>query len=180
LCDALIQEKDKFLQLGLISNAGTFNKSLVARQKDKSKNTKKQHPHHNNKKNNDPKPSKPTSAPNGDKGAKYKNKKTDKHCKFCGKDGHEESKCFKKMATLEATMKKHNINIDSTTSSFSHRHALCTSGFSFNAISTSCFYEWFIDSRASYHMDKDKAIFSSLNECKPRKNLLVMIDLLVL
>jgi hypothetical protein len=28
------------------------------------------------------------------------------------------------MATLEATMKKHNINIDSTSSSSSHGHAL--------------------------------------------------------
>jgi hypothetical protein len=29
-CDALIQEQDKLLQLGLISIAGTSNKSLVA------------------------------------------------------------------------------------------------------------------------------------------------------
>jgi hypothetical protein len=44
------------------------------------------------------------------------------------------------MATLEATMKKHNISIDSTSSSSSsssHGHALSTSGFSFNTTSTS-------------------------------------------
>jgi hypothetical protein len=40
------------------------------------------------------------------------------------------------MTTLEATMKNHNIDIDSTTSS-SHGHALFASGSSFNATSTS-------------------------------------------
>jgi hypothetical protein len=42
------------------------------------------------------------------------------------------------MTTLKEAMKKHNINIDSTTS-FSHGHALTASGFSFNATSTSSF-----------------------------------------
>ena len=52
--------------------------------------------------------------------------------------GHLESKCFKKMETLEATMKKHNINLDSSSSnSYSHGHALSAFGFTFNAISTS-------------------------------------------
>jgi hypothetical protein len=54
-------------------------------------------------KNKNPKPSLPTSAPNGDKGAKYKIKKmkTDKNFNFCGKYGDMESKCFKKMEALE-------------------------------------------------------------------------------
>jgi hypothetical protein len=73
------------------------------------------------------------------------------------------------MAALEAAMKKHNINIDSTSSS--HGHALSASGFSFNSNSTttSSSDEWLIDSGASYHMAKDKAIFSSLNECNTKK-----------
>jgi hypothetical protein len=65
---------------------------------------------------------------------------------FMGKDGHFESKCFKKMEDLEASMKKHNINIDSSSSnSSSHGYELFSSGLSFNAISTYSFYEWFID-----------------------------------
>jgi hypothetical protein len=98
-----------------------------------------------------------------EKGAKYKSKNTNRHCNFCDKDGHDESKCFKKMASLEAVMNKHDINIDSTSSS--HGHALSAYGFSFNSNSTttSSSDEWLIDSGASYHMAKDKAIFSSLN-----------------
>jgi hypothetical protein len=62
------------------------------------------------------------------------------------------------MASLEETMKKHNISIDSTSSS--QRHALFASGFSFNSNSTttSSSDEWLIDSRESYHMAKDKSI----------------------
>jgi hypothetical protein len=73
------------------------------------------------------------------------------------------------MAALEVVMKKHNINIDSTSSS--HGHALFASSFSFNSNSTttSSSYEWLIDSGASYHMAKDKAIFSALNECNTKK-----------
>jgi hypothetical protein len=169
-CDALIREKDKLVQLGVINTTCTSKKALVAQQKDKYKNLRKQHPHHNNKKNKGPKPTQPTFASNGDKGAKYKSKKIDRHCNFCRKDGHDKSKGFKKMATLEATMNKHNISIDSTSSSFSsHRHALFASGFSFNATSTSSFDEWLIDSGASYHMAKDKAIFFALNECNTKK-----------
>jgi hypothetical protein len=72
------------------------------------------------------------------------------------------------MTTLEATMNLHNINIDSTSYS-SHGHALSASGFSFNATSTSSSDEWLIVSGASYHMAKDKDIFSSLNECNTKK-----------
>ena len=56
-------------------------------------------------------------------------------------------KCFKKMETLEATMKKNNINTDSSSSnSSSHGHAIFTSVFSFNATSTSSSNEWSVDS----------------------------------
>jgi hypothetical protein len=73
------------------------------------------------------------------------------------------------MAALEVAMKKCNINIDSTTSSSSHGHALSASSFSSNATSTSSSDEWLINSRASYHMAKEKAIFSTLNECNTKK-----------
>jgi hypothetical protein len=170
-CISLIREKDKLEQLGVINAAGTPNKALVSQQKDKPKYPKKQHPRYNNKQPKGPKLAKIVSAPNGDKGSKYKSKNTNKHCNFCNKDGHDESKCFKKMAALEATMKKHNISINSSSSSSSHGHALSASGFSFNTTSTttSSFDEWLIDSGASYHMAKDKAIFSALNECNTNK-----------
>jgi hypothetical protein len=165
----LIREEDNLVQLGVINTTSTSNKALVSQQKYKPKNPKKQHPHYKNKKHKGPKPAQTTSSPNGGKGEKYKNKKTDRHCNFCDKDGHDESKCFKKMAALEATMKNHNINIDSTTYCSSHGHALSASGFSFNTTSTSSSYEWLIDSGASYHMAKEKNIFSTLNECNTKK-----------
>jgi hypothetical protein len=168
-CASLIREEDKFVQFGVINTAGTSNKALVSQQKDKPKYPKKQHPHYNNKQHKGPKPTQIASTPNGDKGEKYKNKKTDKHYNFCDRDGHDESKCFKKMAALEAAMKKHNISIDSTTSSSSHGHVLSASSFSFNTTSTSSSDEWLIDSGASYHMAKDKDIFSALNECNTNK-----------
>jgi hypothetical protein len=118
----------------VINTAGPSSKALVAQQKNKPKYPKKQHPHYNKKQHKGPKPTQTTSAPTGDKGAKYKSKNTNRHCNFCDKDGHDESKCFKKMVALEAVMKKHNINIDSTSSS--HRHALSASVFSFNSNST--------------------------------------------
>jgi hypothetical protein len=71
------------------------------------------------------------------------------------------------MEVLEATMKKHNINIDF--SSYYHANALFYYGFSFNETSTSSSNEWLIDSGASYHMAKDKAIFSALNEGNTKK-----------
>jgi hypothetical protein len=95
----------------------------------------------NNKQHKGPKPTQRASTPNGNKGAKYKNKKTDKHCNFSDKDSHNESKCFKKMAALEASTKKHNIGIDSTSSFSSHGHALSASDFSFNTPSTYSFDE---------------------------------------
>ena len=74
------------------------------------------------------------------------------------------------MEALEATMKKHNISIDSTySSSSSHEHSLSAFGFSFNTPSISTFDKWLIDSGASYHMAKDKDIFSTLNGCNTKK-----------
>jgi hypothetical protein len=129
----------------VINTTRTCNKALVAHKKDKPKNPKKQHPRYN-KQHKGPKPTQIASTHNGDKGAKYKNKKTDRHCNFCDKYGHDESKCFKKMTDLEATMKKHNITIDSSSSSSSSQgHGLSTSGFSFNTTSTSSSDEWLID-----------------------------------
>jgi hypothetical protein len=165
----LIREEDKLVQFGVINTAGPSNKSLVAQQKDKPKYPQKQHPHYNNKHHKGLKPAQTASTPTGYKGAKYKSKNTNIDCNFCDKDGHDESKCFKKMVALEATMKKHNISIASTSSS--HGHALYASSFSFNSNSTttSSSDEWLIDSRASYHMAKDKAIFFALNECNTKK-----------
>jgi hypothetical protein len=85
------------------------------------------------------------------------------------------------MEALEATTKKHNINLDSSSSnSSSHGHVLSTSSFSFNATSTSSSNYWLIDCGASYRMAKDKTIFILLMDVTPNKYLLVMIDLLVL
>jgi len=104
-------------------------------------------------------------TPDGDKLIKSKGKKTERHCNVCGQDGHLEPKCFKKLEVLRVAMENHNINLDSSSSSSSsHGHALFASDFSFNATSTSSSNEWLIDYEASYHMDKDKAIFYALNE----------------
>ena len=72
------------------------------------------------------------------------------------------------MAALEATMKKHHISIDLSLESNSHGHALCASGYSYNASFSSTSNEWLIDSGASYHIAKDKAIFSTMYECNTK------------
>jgi hypothetical protein len=71
------------------------------------------------------------------------------------------------MEALEETLKKHTINLDSSSSN--HGHTLSASIFSFNATSTSYSNESLIDSGASYHMDKDKFILSTCNECDTKK-----------
>jgi hypothetical protein len=73
------------------------------------------------------------------------------------------------MATLEEAMKRNNINLDTPSNSSSHGHALSAYGFSFNASSTATANEWLIDSGASYHMAKDKAMFSTLNQCNTKQ-----------
>jgi hypothetical protein len=167
--DPLIREQDKIVQLGVISTAGTSNKSLVIHQKDKPKNPKKKHPHHNKNQYKGPKPTQTTSSPNGDKEEKYKSKNIDIYFNFCDKYGHDESNFFKKMAALEASVKKKNINIDSTSSSSSHGHVLSSSGLSFNTTSTSSSDELLIYFGAYYHMAKDRDIFASLNACNTKK-----------
>ena len=78
-CTTLIREEDKLVHLGVINTTGTSNKALVSQQKDKPKYLKKQHPRYNNNQHKGPKPAQTNSVPNGDKGEKYKNKKTDRH-----------------------------------------------------------------------------------------------------
>ena len=98
-------------------------------------------------------------------------------------NGHLESKCFKKMETLEAAMKKHNIHLEhSTTSTTSLGITLSTcgcqesrSGYALNVSSSSHSHEWLFDSGASYHIAKKKAMFSSLNDCNT-KNIYVGDD----
>jgi hypothetical protein len=102
-CASLIREEDKLVQFGVINTAGPSNKALVAQQKDKPKYPKKQHPCYNNKQHKGPKPAQTASAPTGDKGEKYKSKNTNKHCNFCDKYGHDESKCFKKMDNFRSS-----------------------------------------------------------------------------
>ena len=68
------------------------------------------------------------------------------------------------MASLEAAMNKHHINIDLSSESTSHGHALCTSCFSYTVSFSSTSNEWLIESGASYHIDKDQAIFSIIHE----------------
>ena len=86
-----------------------------------------------------------------------------------GKIIHDESKCFKKMAALDAAMKKHHISLDSFSESTSHGHALCASSYIYTASSSSTSIEWLIDSRESYHMAKDKTIFSTMHECNTKQ-----------
>ena len=85
-----------------------------------------------------------------------------------------ESKCFKKMEALEAAMKKHNINLEySSPSSSGMELSTCgcqtsRSGYALNVSSSSPSHEWLIDSGASYHMAKEKSMFSSLNDCNTK------------
>ena len=73
------------------------------------------------------------------------------------------------MTSLEVAMKKHHINLDSSSEFTSHGHALCSSSYSYTASSSSTSIEWLIDSGASYHMAKDKSIFSTMHECNTKQ-----------
>ena len=88
---------------------------------------------------------------------------------FFGKDLHVEFKCFKNMEALEATMKKHNINLHSSSKSYFHGMNIFSFGSSFNQSSSSCYNEWIVVYREYHHMDKDRYIFSSLNECNTKQ-----------
>ena len=74
------------------------------------------------------------------------------------------------MEALEVAMKNHHINIDSSSESNSHRHALCASGYSYIASSSTTSNDWLIDSGESYHnMAKYQAIFSTMHECNTKQ-----------
>ena len=66
-------------------------------------------------------------------------------------------------------MKKHHIILDLSSESTSHGHALCVFGYTYTASSYSTSIEWFIDSRASYHMAKDQAILFTMHECNTKQ-----------
>lgn len=80
------------------------------------------------------------------------------------------------MEALEATMKKHNIHLEhssTSTSSSGITISACgfqasRSGYALNVSSSSHSHEWLIDLGASYHMAKNKAMFSSLNYCNTK------------
>eukprot|EP00253_Pinus_taeda_P017626 PITA_17626 len=78
------------------------------------------------------------------------------------------------MEALEAAMKKHNIHLEhSSNSSSGMALSACGcqaswSGYALNVSSSSHSHEWLIDSGASYHMAKNKAMFSSLNDCNTK------------
>ena len=76
------------------------------------------------------------------------------------------------MEALEVAMKKHNINLENSSPSSSGM-ALSSCGcqafgYALNVSSSSHSHEWFIDFGASYHMAKNKAMFSSLNDCNTK------------
>ena len=71
-------------------------------------------------------------------------------------------------------MKKHNINLEhSSPSSSGMALSACgcqalRSSYALNVYSSSPSHEWLIDSGASYHMDKNKSMFSYLNDCNTK------------
>jgi hypothetical protein len=85
------------------------------------------------------------------------------------------------MEALEESMKKHNIHLDTYSTSYSGQtlstfaYASSRSGYALNVSSSSSSHEWLIDSGASYHIGKDKAVFSTLQDCNT-KNIFVGDD----
>ncbi|WP_337136336.1 hypothetical protein, partial [Staphylococcus aureus] len=89
----------KLLHLGLVKTGNSSNKALVAQQSQGFKNQKKQYPKRNGPKPNNkgPKHEKAThpnvkATQHNNKANKNKGKKIDRHCNFCDRDGHIESK----------------------------------------------------------------------------------------
>ena len=86
------------------------------------------------------------------------------------------------MEALEVTMKNHNIHLDTSSTSYSG-HTLSASTYASSwsvyvlnaSSSSSSSHEGLIDSGASYHMSKDKVVFSTLNDCNT-KNIFVADD----
>jgi hypothetical protein len=87
------------------------------------------------------------------------------------------------MEALQAAIKKHNIYLDTSSTKylgptlFLFDYAPSTSSLSIN-VSSSFSHEWLINSQASYHMAKDKEMFSSLNDCN-NKNIYVGDDIFI-
>ena len=75
---------------------------------------------------------------------------------------------FQEDGSLGSSNENHII-LDSSSESNSHGHALCASGYSYTASYSSTSNEWLIDYGASYHMDKDQAIFSTMHECNTKQ-----------
>ena len=177
-CDSLIREQEKLLHLSLITSGNASKKALAVQKQPYQKNPKKQYPkRYGPKLNKGPKKFQPQTKKathQNDKANKNKAKKIERRCNFCNRDGHIESKCFKKMEALEATMKKHNINLEhSSPSSSGMALSACgcqasRSSYALNVSSSSHSHEWLIDSGASYHMAKNKTMFSSLNDCNTK------------
>ena len=75
----------------------------------------------------------------------------------------------------------HNIHLDTSSTTylgqelFSFGYVPSTLVYALNVSSSSPSHEWLIDFGASYHMAKDKAKFSSLNDCNT-KNIYVASD----
>eukprot|EP00253_Pinus_taeda_P033909 PITA_33909 len=169
-CDSLIREQKKLLHLGLLNLGNSSKKALATQKQPNSKDPKKKYPKKNGHEQFQCQNEK--SIQQNDKANNNKGRKTNRHCNFCNRDGHLESKCFKKMEALEAATKKHNIHLEhSSTSTSSSGITLyacgCQAswfGYALNVSSSSHSHEWLIDSRASYHMAKNKAMFSSLND----------------
>eukprot|EP00253_Pinus_taeda_P019127 PITA_19127 len=175
-CDSLIREQEKLLHLGLINLGNSSKKALASQQQPNSKNPKNLYPKRSGpKRNKGPKQFQPQNEKSFQQN-KNKGKKTDRHCHFCNRDGHLESKCFKKMEALEVAMKNHNIHLEhSSTSTSSSGMALYACGcqasrssYALNVSSSSHSHDWLIDYGASYHMAKNKAMFSSLNDCNTK------------
>ena len=73
------------------------------------------------------------------------------------------------MEALEVAIKKHGIHLDTSTSSLGQElsssiYAPSKLDYSLNISSSSPSHEWLIDFGASYHMVKDKSMFSTLND----------------
>lgn len=106
------------------------------------------------------KPSQPTLTLHNDKETNSNWKKTERHYKFCDKDGHTKPKLLKNMEASKSTTKKIKICLDTSSSPYS-QHAISAYIYSFSA-STFSSNERLIDCWEPYHIAHDKAIFSSL------------------
>ena len=86
------------------------------------------------------------------------------------------------MEASEATMKKHNIHLNTSSTSYfgqvlsTFGYSPSTLGYAHNVSSYSPSHEWLIDYGASYHIAKDKATFLAFNDCNT-KNIYVGDDI---